>query len=347
MELRKKDGRSGIACGGTWVVDRVKVIPAYPPENSTTDILGEAVGGGGCAFNVAIDLARFDSRLSVAAVGLIGEDPEGDFLVDQCRTCPNISLEQFRRTSEAKTSFTDVFSSRTGGGRTFFHLRGTNRLFGPESVRIEALTSAIFHLGYLAILDRLDAPDPQFGRVSARFLDSLQGAGLRTSVDLVSSNRPDFREVVLPTLSYTDLLIINDFEAERLTGVTLVCSPGPSLEALRTAAHRIFQGGVRELVVIHFAAGSYSLARSGEEILMPSLDVPPERIAGTTGAGDAFCAGILYGLHEGWDLQQALEFATCAGALCLLDVTTTGAIKSRTEVLKMKETFPFRRPGWE
>ncbi len=346
MELKKNDGRIGIACGGTWVVDRLKVIHRYPAENSTVDILEEAVGGGGCGFNVTIDLARFDSQLPVEAVGLIGDDPEGEFLLEQCRRCPNISTDQLRRTHEAKTSYTDVFSSRAGGGRTFFHLRGTNRLFGPESVRIEELSSAIFHLGYLTILDRLDVPDPEYGRVSARFLDSIRRAGIRTSVDLVSTNVPDFEEIVSPVFPCTDLLIINDFEAERLTGLPLTVAGGPAVETLRSAARRIFQGGVEELIVIHFPLGSYSLSRAGEEVAMPSLEVPSNRIVGTAGAGDAFCAGVLYGLHEGWDLRRALELATCAGAMCLLDVTTTGSIKSWQEALAMKEEFPFRPLTW-
>lgn len=346
MELKKNDGRIGIACGGTWVVDRLKVIHRYPAENSTVDILEEAVGGGGCAFNVTIDLARFDNRFPVEAVGLIGDDPEGEFLIEQCRSCPNISTDQLHRTREAKTSYTDVFSSRTGGGRTFFHLRGTNRLFGPESVKVESLTSAIFHLGYLTILDRLDAPDPEYGRVSARFLDSIRRAGIRTSVDLVSTNVPDFSEIVSPIFPYTDLLIINDFEAERLTGLSLTKGGAPPVETLRSAAHQIFRKGVEELVVIHFPLGSYALTRAGEEVAMPSLEVPSNRIIGTAGAGDAFCAGILYGLHEGWELRQALDFATCAGAMCLFDVTTTGAMGNREEVLAMKQEFPFRPLSW-
>lgn len=331
--------KRGIACAGNWIIDRTKLIDHYPPENSLADILAETVGGGGCAYNVTINLARFDPKLPLTALGVIGEDADGDYVVAECSRYPNIRLDQLRRTRSARTSYTDVYSSRTGG-RTFFLERGANRLFGPSLVDFDALDVAILHLGYLLILDGLDAPDPQFGRVSARFLAEVCRRGILTTVDLVSSDRPDFVEVVAPALSYTDALIINDFEAGRLSDTPLIGPSPPSRVELGRAAARILEMGVRELVVIHFPGGSYARTRSGTEFALPSRLVPPDKIAGTTGAGDSFCAGVLYGLHEGWDLQTTLEFATCAGAMNLLHVTTTGAIGSRDEVWEIRERLP-------
>ena len=81
----------------------------------------------------------------------------------------------------------------------------------------------------------------------------------------------------------------------------------------------------------------------GWRLLQPSLELPDDYIVGSTGAGDSFCAGILYGLYQGWNHDRTLRFATCAGGMNLSDLTTTGGIKSWQEVLRMEERFPYRK----
>ena len=80
--------RKGIACAGNWTVDLVKVIDCYPRENGLANILEEAMGGDGCAHNVTLSLARFDATLDLYAVGLIGNDPNGDFLLASALNSP-------------------------------------------------------------------------------------------------------------------------------------------------------------------------------------------------------------------------------------------------------------------
>src|SRR5215831_6782142 len=91
--------RRGIACAGEWTVDLVKVIDRYPSENGLAEIIQEAMGGGGCGHNVTLSLARFDASLDLYAVGLIGNDSNGDFLLAQCLQFPNINTSQLRRTN--------------------------------------------------------------------------------------------------------------------------------------------------------------------------------------------------------------------------------------------------------
>jgi sugar/nucleoside kinase (ribokinase family) len=337
--------RRGIACGGNWIIDRVKSVDHYPAENSVADVLDASLGGGGCAHNVALNLARFDPGLPVYAAGVIGADPDGDWLLEECRRHPNVDTAWLARTDRARTSTTDVFSVRATGNRTFFHDRGANRLFGPDAVDPGRLGARIFHLGYLLLLDAMDRPDPDYGRVSARFLAGLQARGILTSIDLVSADVPDFSDVVSPALRYADFCIINDFEAERLTGVPVRGPGGVSRGALGRVAEAVFARGVRRLVAVHFPEGAFAVPRGGKGIYQPSLDLPPGFIVGSTGAGDSFCAGMLYGLHEGWDLGACLEFAACAGAQNLRDLTTVGSITEWRETLRLKERYPYRKDG--
>ncbi len=163
--------RKGIACGGNWILDLVKVIDYYPPESAITNITAESMGGGGCSFNVTRNLAIFDSQLELYALGVIGNDANGDFLIEQFRKYPHVHLEQLRRTSEAGTSYTDVFNVASTGRRTFFHYPGANALFCPEDVDLDKLPVDLFHLGYLNLLDTMSRADDQFQTVAARFLD--------------------------------------------------------------------------------------------------------------------------------------------------------------------------------
>src|SRR5262249_41492271 len=157
-----------------------------------------------------------------------------------------------------------------------------------------------FHLGYLLLLDALDAPHKSLGTQAAALLRAAQDAGLKTSIDLVSEDSDRFAKIVLPALKHTDYCIINEIEAGKTTGLTLR-QPGRPLDtvAVRHAAGALLQRGVRELVVIHFPEGCFARTRRGEDFWQTSLDLPRKCIAGTAGAGDAFCAGVLLGLHEG------------------------------------------------
>jgi sugar/nucleoside kinase (ribokinase family) len=335
--------RKGIACAGNWIVDLVKVIDCYPFENGLANILGEAKGGGGCAHNVTLSLAKFDAALDLHAVGVIGEDAEGDFIVAQCGRHPNINIRQLRRTKGDRTSYTDVFCVKSRGQRTFFHYRGTNRLFGPGDVRLDSLPVRSLHLGYLLLLDTMDEPDNSFTTVAARFLSEVQKRNIRTSIDLVSEESDRYRAIVPAALRYTNDCIINDFEAERLSGVRLREGNGLLWRNLKKAARNILDYGVNDLVVLHFPEGAFLLARDGSEIMQPSLDIPASQIAGTAGAGDSFCAAVLYGIYQGWSHDRTLRFAACAGGMNLSDLTTTGGIKSRDEVFAMEQNFPYRK----
>lgn len=334
--------QKGIACGGNWIIDHVKVIDRYPKENAVTDIVAETIGGGGCAYNVIIDLAKFDTALPLSAVGMIGNDVDGDYIINECSQYPNISLKNLKRTSDVHTSFTDVYSVKDTDSRTFFHYRGANTLFRPETVEIGQIKADIFHLGYLLILDGMDALDKQYGRASARFLANLKSHHIKTSIDLVSADNPHFSDIVTPALAYVDYCIINDFEAEKLTNIQLRKDGLLISENLTQVGEHIFQAGVQELVVVHFPEGAYTRTQTGEEIIQPSLQLPDGFIVGATGAGDAFCAGILYGLFNDWSLDRMLRFAVCAGAQNLQHLTTTGATTQWEKIEDLQNQHPFR-----
>jgi sugar/nucleoside kinase (ribokinase family) len=67
--------------------------------------------------------------------------------------------------------------------------------------------------------------------------------------------------------------------------------------------------------------------------------LPKGYIKGAAGAGDAFCAGVLYGVHENWSLEKSLLTGTCAATACMSDPTCTDGLRSLDECLALAEEF--------
>jgi sugar/nucleoside kinase (ribokinase family) len=99
---------------------------------------------------------------------------------------------------------------------------------------------------------------------------------------------------------------------------------------------------VREIVVVHFPEGAFARTRKGDDVWQASLKLPAKYIAGTAGAGDAFCAGVLLGLHEDWELQRCLLTGVCLAAASLSDPTCTAGVKSLNASLALGRKFGFQ-----
>jgi sugar/nucleoside kinase (ribokinase family) len=162
-------------------------------------------------------------------------------------------------------------------------------------------------------------------------------------VDVVSEDSDRFARIVTPALKYVDYCILNEIEAGKTAGFK-IRQPDGTLDtvSLRHAAGALLQQGVRELVVIHFPEGGFARTRKGEDVWQSSLNLPDKYIAGTAGAGDAFCAGVLLGLHEGWELKRCLEAGVCAAAASLSEPTCTGGMKPLAACLALAKKYKFR-----
>src|SRR4030095_302578 len=226
-----------------------------------------------------------------------------------------ISVKALQKTAEAPTSFTDVMTGQSTGRRTFFHARGANASLDYTHSDICRTARRIFPLGYLLLLDRLDAPHREFGTVAAEVLARAQAAGLKTSIDVVSEDSDRFAKIVLPALKHVDLCIMNEFEAGRVTGRRIRVgdphSGAPGVAALdrtelRAAMQQLLDAGVRERVVVHFPEGGSALGRDGVWTEHGSVQLPGDYIKGAAGAGDAFTAGILLGWHESMPVEEWL-----------------------------------------
>jgi sugar/nucleoside kinase (ribokinase family) len=341
MKKKSANVRTGLLAAGNWIIDQVKMIDVYPQPEQLANIRSQSEGTGGAPYNVLIDLAKSGTPFPLHAAGLVGQDALGQHILDDCRR-HRIDVQHLRTTPKAPTSYTDVMTEVGHGRRTFFHARGANALWCGDDLDFKKSNVRIFHLGYLLLLDALDQPDARFGTKAARLLARAQAAGVRTSADVVSEDSDRFARIVNPALKHVDYCILNEIEAGKTTGFKIRPPGGPlDTVALRHAAGALLQQGVRELVVVHFPEGAFARTRKGDDFWQPSLKLPPNYIAGTAGAGDAFCAGVLYGLHQDWDLQRCLLTGVCIAAASLADATCTAGVKSLSTSLALARKFGF------
>lgn len=332
--------RSGIIAGGNWIVDHVKLIDTWPPQDALASILSQSAGNGGSAYNLLKNLAKLGAKFPLEAVGLVGDDADGRTILADC-AAHGIVTGQLRATAEVATSYTDVMTVRDTGRRTFFHQRGANAKLAPGHFDFSGTQARYFHLGYLLLLDALDAPGADGRPQAAGVLARARAAGLLTSVDCVSEAGTRFRTHVAPVLPEVDVLFANDFEAEQLTGLHLGRGAALDRAAVQVAAKALIGLGVRSWAVIHFPEGVCACSSAGEVVWHAAVRVPSATIAGTAGAGDALASGILLGLHEGWPMVRALELGVCAAAASLRSPTCSDALESAGACLAAGRAFGF------
>jgi sugar/nucleoside kinase (ribokinase family) len=345
MKNSKRDTRHlGLLAGGNWITDQVKMIDVYPALEQLSSIRSQSEGTGGAPYNVLVGLARSGAPFPLHAAGLVGEDALGREIIANCRR-HKIGVENLRLTPKAPTSYTDVMTEIGTGRRTFFHARGANALWDGSDIDFRKLRPRIFHMGYLLLLDALDQPDGKFGTRAARLLASAQAAGVKTSVDVVSEDSDRFSKLVNPALAHVDYCILNEIEAGKTTGFkTRQANGAIDTVAVKHAAGALLQQGVRELVVIHFPEGAFARTQKGEDAWQSSIKLPKGYVAGTAGAGDAFCGGVLWGLHEGWSLNRCLLTGVCLAAASLSTSTCTDGMKSLKHSLALAKKFGFQKP---
>ncbi len=332
--------RTGILAGGNFIIDHVKIIDAWPEQDMLAFIRSETSSNGGGPYNVLKDLAAMRAGYPLAAVGLVGKDVNGDWILRDCKDS-GIDTTQLHQTDAAPTSYTDAMTAGGTGRRTFFHQLGANAVLGRQHFDFSRTRAKIFHLGYLMLLTEMDRLLEDGRSIASHVLEAARRAGLLTSVDLVSSTHPQFREITAASLPFTDFLVLNEIEAGNATGMDLKTSP-PDFDKMITAACLLLQQGVQREVIIHFEAGAVVAEKNGAVHQQRSLKLPVGFIAGATGAGDAFAAGYLHGTHEEWPVADRLKLAVCTAAMCLTHPTPSQGLKPVAECLKLADELGFR-----
>lgn len=273
-------------------LDIVAHMTDYPPLG------GEGIASqcclrlGGSAANTALALAC--CGIETAIIGRVGADPLGmRLLADLCAGGVDVSLVQTDANATTGTVFIVVTPN---GERTMFGFRGANVYLDLESVSQLWLRDARhFHLSGYALLE-----SPQ-REVALWVLEAARCSGLSISLDAGLVTLIQQNHLVRSLLPNIDLFLPSLDEAELLTGT-------------RDATMAIIQLQERGAKAVALKLGKEGCMIGAEEdiFLAPAFAV---EVHDTTGAGDAFNAGLIAGRLYGLGWRTAALWGNALGAL--------------------------------
>ena len=312
-------GRS-VVCAGILVADLfVPPLPSLPAAGELLATEDFIIQPGGCAANTAICLARLG--VSAAVIGTVGDDLFGDFLQRDLRErgIDTTGVARSRRLGTSKTVVIPV----AGEDRRFIHTFGANAALRAEDIdpAIVARAEVLYVGGYLVL------PALEQAALAERFR-LAQESGVRTVLDVVvpAGEAGVSLDLVRELLPHVELFLPNEDEARALTGE----------QDPHRAAERLLEAGAETAIVTRGRHGALLL--SGEE----SLELPAPRVETVdgSGAGDAFAAGFIAGLLEGWSAQRCLQFASVLGASACTALGCTAGVFTRAEAEAFLEAQP-------
>jgi sugar/nucleoside kinase (ribokinase family) len=301
-----------VVCLGILVADAIaRPVDDLPPRGALELVDEVSLHGGGCALNTASALIRLG--LEAAAIGKVGADPFGDFIL-QLLDERGVDRRGVLQDPGVSTSATVVLVD-SSGERTFLHLPGANGHLRREELDEDVLFSGrALHIAGALVMPELD------GSPIAAVLEEAKARGLTTSLDTVwdATGRWDR---LLPSLPHVDLFVPSLAEGSAISG-----QPEPE-----SVAFWLRERGVGTVALKLGADGSF--VSSGEfEGFVASPAV--EAIDGT-GSGDAFAAGLLYGKLAGWPLERSAALANAAGALAATAVGAVEGVRGLRETLNL------------
>jgi sugar/nucleoside kinase (ribokinase family) len=269
------------------VMSPVTDLP-LPGGTLLTDRMTLRVGGAGA--NAA--LASVELGMRVRLIGCIGDDHLGDWMREQL-TPAGLADELFVLAGE--TSGLTVALESPARDRTFLTYLGVNASWEAAMIPEDVLSCE-----NLLLCDYFVAPCLR-GDPARRLLQTAQSRRARTFFDTTwdpdgfpSQTRAEVREL----LPYVDVFLPNEDEA---------CALAESAEDSAQAARSLQKISGGWVVIKRGAHGCFAVGPGGTELSVPA---PAVAVADTTGAGDAFNAGLVHALGQGASCGDALSAAT-------------------------------------
>jgi ribokinase len=305
----------GILVVGSINVDMMVVAPTVPAVNEYVHATGFRMVIGGKGANQAIASHRLGSPTWLLA--RTGSDPLGVFLTESLEA-EGVSTSLLLRTPEAASGVALIVVEESTGANTIVVDPGANRALAVDDLR--ALDT---HYGEAGVaLFQLEVPV----EVSIEASRRARERGVLTILDSGPATRAD--SSVAPSF---DVISPNEHELAALSGREVA-----GVASAAGAASDLLGMGARVVVVKMGGAGAL-LVEAGKAWHVPAHQV---RCVDSTGAGDAFTAGLACALAEGMELAPAVRFANAAGAVAVGRVGTQPSMPDRGQVEELLESQP-------
>jgi sulfofructose kinase len=287
---------------GLNAVDHLIVVPEYPAFDAKVRLLEHRQAAGGQTATAMVALHRLG--LKTAYAGRFGSDLEGEFGFDAIRK-EGVDVEHAEIVEGAHNQIAFIIVDQRNGERTIIWDRDERLAYSADEAPMAlAPRGRVLHL---------DAHDPP---ACTRMAQAAGEAGTIVSADI--DNIYDGLPELLP---FIDVLITSREFPHRLTGIA---DERASLVELKA------RYGCR-IVGLTKGANGATILCEGQFIDSKAYDVP-NGCRDTTGSGDAFHGGFLYGLLAGEDIENSLKMANAVAALKCRDLGARTALPTTEEL---------------
>ncbi len=288
---------------GVNAVDHLIVVPEYPHNDSTTQLIKHSQGAGGQTASAIVALQRLGMRTAYA--GRFGSDAEGAFGLQSLRD-EGVDVAFAEVIEGSRTQVGYIIIEAKGGERTVIWDRDELLAYTADDAPVEFAGKArVIHL---------DSHDPP---ACARMARAARAAG-----SIVSADIDNVYEGLPELLPLIDVLISSKEFPRLLTGIE---DPHAALIEIKArygcALVGLTKGGRGATVLCE-----------GEFLETPAFQVPGGCVD-TTGAGDAFHGGFLYGLLQGEDIETTLKVGCAVAALGCRALGARTGLPTREELV--------------
>jgi sugar/nucleoside kinase (ribokinase family) len=301
FQLKKSAVFDAVAFGLN-AVDHLIVVPEYPAFDTKIRLLEHKQTAGGQAATTMVALQRLG--LKTAYAGRFGSDAEGQFGLRAVRD-EGVDTEFAEVIEGARNQLAFIIVDGRTGERTIIWDRDERLSYAAAEAPVElAARGRVLHL---------DAHDPP---ACARLAQAAHDAGTIVTADI--DNIYDGLPKLLPLI---DVLIGSREFPHRVTGIADERASLVELKA-RYGCGVVGMTKGREGAIV-YCEGQFIESRAFEV---------PGNCRDTTGAGDAFHGGFLYGLLTGADVETSLKLANAVAAMKCRDLGARTALPHKDEL---------------
>jgi sugar/nucleoside kinase (ribokinase family) len=304
-----------VVCLGVHLLDILVKHPEAPVLNPGWQLLDDLrITAAGTAAGPAVDLAKLGAR--PISMGVIGDDYEGGLMVDLMAGF-GCDMSRLVRDPGAPTHISLLFIGPTGE-RNPIMIRPTGaRELALDDIDFDVVAAAdVLHVG------GADQLGDFIGEPLVELIRHARKNDVLVTVDVLAEVDEDFRERLAPALAEANFFFPNEGQ---LAGMTGTDDPGEGVARLRELT------GVETVVGTLGEEGSLILGPAGEA-RVPAFEI---ELVDTTGCGDAYVAGFIVAVANGWDAEGAGWLGSAASGL-----VATG-LGSDSGIVDLESTLDF------
>lgn len=292
---------------GALLVDELGRTNKLPAENEEIFLDHLEIKSGGSAANTAVACSRLN--LKTGFIGTIGEDSEGNFLLTDLKQ-EAVDTSQLQRNPNAPTGKCIVITDRDENRHMYAFTGAGNMINTNEINREYILTTNILHIADLINLPPLIRTAEIASTSDTKV--ALNPGGLIIGLGY---------SMVQPLLSLTDIYISAIAEAAKLYHIN----------GAKELVQSLFNEGI-EIVALTMGKQGCYVATPEEAHMIPAFSIT--NVLDTTGAGDAFSAGFLYGILNDYALKTCGYCGNAVSALCIQKIGARNGLPSEEELKK-------------